>query len=670
MRCLPHWLEQYTLSESTDFYREQAISHAREGGLIGKQIEALIKRDDLKSLIGFELPPFDADIWIVDQDASDPGAGRRSEDRWNSYLDSCGRLSSDAVEWNIPHFESVRVGHIRACRQALAFFQKLDYLEIGVDKREVAEGKFLEAEILCKETNDLLLAVAEGRASLPRNVESVLYGAIQRIARVLGDVPSFGELSLRFGPGATRGTKKSEASTRRKIAELPQCSENLVPLLPALLGELPVLTGIHEQSWEVRVFSDASERLWMGDVSDSDWENQVDRIKYFEYWSKVAVTLSPAKLGFVPKNAKTDRTICVEPCLNVILQAGIGDYMAKRLAAFGIDIRDQSVNQERARAGSLTGALATLDLSSASDPISRELVFALLPLDWALLLDRARSSDVSLGMGNHRRIIRQEKFSSMGNGFTFALETLIFWSLAAACCNSDSDATAYGDDLIVPTDRYGLLSEVLTVCGFKVNHDKSFHTGYFRESCGKDYYRGVDVRPFYPKRVLDGQGLFVLHNFYWRQGDFARAELVKSFVHKQNLIFGPDGYGDGHLISDDYVHLRPQRLVDAGFDGHFFHTFVCRTGRDSEPLDPDVEHGVALYQTYRGSLTSEDLMPGEWDELPISLDGVRAFYVLLDNGTVAGVPLVLSEDKETGSKILPLPGVVGYKKIRTYILGR
>jgi hypothetical protein len=51
----------------------------------------------------------------------------------------------------------------------------------------------------------------------------------------------------------------------------------------------------------------------------------------------------------------------------------------------------------------------------------------------------------------------------------------------------------YGDDIIVPVEYVRSVIGVLETFGFKVNSAKSFWTGKFRESCGKDYYDGSDV---------------------------------------------------------------------------------------------------------------------------------------------------------------------------------
>lgn len=258
-----------------------------------------------------------------------------------------------------------------ALRQVLAFYTKRVDLDVGVDRRQVAWKKFLEAEGLCLQTNTLFRGVAEATFCWSSRVERVLHIARQKIAHILGPVPPLSDLKFRFGPGATVNVKKRDASPRTKLSAPLQCSEDLLPGVAELLAEMPWLTMEN-------TVGQLLEEL-MGFPEDAEP-------------STVNLDIVPGRLCFVPKNAKTDRAIVNEPGLNVMYQLGIGRYITQRLKRFGVDIHDQSYNQRLAREGSLTGALATLDLSSASDTIAYGLVLDLLPIDWFVLLDNGRSS--------------------------------------------------------------------------------------------------------------------------------------------------------------------------------------------------------------------------------------------------------------------------------------
>lgn len=596
MKCSSHWLEVLPESMSLDILRDLAYSHACEAGPYETQLKDWIHRSRFKELCSFE------------------------------------------VDYTLAGLTPHAVKH---ARQSAAFFSKLRHLNIGVNREEVGMGKFLEAEELCRETNLRLEMRRRGSLGFPQRVESVFLKAQRKIRKVLGGVPPLEDLTLRFGPGATRNTRKKDASIRAKCAEGVSCSEELFPLVKALLRELPHFT------------SENASLSWV----DEDGEE----------WDSVSVEINHTMLNFVFKNALTYRLIGVEPLLNILYQLGYGVEMAKRLAAFGVDIRDQTPNQRAALTGSLTGALATLDLSSASDTVSREIVYELLPLDWAHALSRGRSVKIELPSGS---IVNQEKFSAMGNGYTFPLETLIFWALASSCCESDERVCVYGDDIIVPTEYYSLTAEVLRYAGFNVNAKKSFASGPFRESCGHDYFEGTNVRPFYQKEWISGQSLFVLHNFYVQDGDEARARRVQEFIHPALRLYGPPNAGDGHLIGDHQKRRTPSQ-EKRGYGGYFFETFSTKSRReDREELATNRgDFPASLYTIYmRG-----EVQPG-FPEREGRFDEKQFFGALIRHTVPAladqllNVGTPVSEDA-SAKKLWTLPGSDGYKKIKVYTLG-
>lgn len=217
----------------------------------------------------------------------------------------------------------------------------------------------------------------------------------------------------------------------------------------------------------------------------------------------------------VPKKSDIDRCACKEPDVNMFVQKGIGNYFRRCLRSVGINLNDQSRNQSLARIGSITGELATLDLSSASDSISSGLVALLLPECWHTLLDASRSPVTIIDGEMHRN----EMFSSMGNGFTFELESLLFYAIARSVTyfrGVPGVVSVYGDDIICPTPAADYLVSVLELLGFSINIEKShgltfgegtgFSEGlfgaHFRESCGGHYYNGLDITPFYVRKPL------------------------------------------------------------------------------------------------------------------------------------------------------------------------
>jgi hypothetical protein len=260
----------------------------------------------------------------------------------------------------------------------------------------------------------------------------------------------------------------------------------------------------------------------------------------------------------VPKSYKTGRTIAKEPDMNIYIQKGIGQEIRRRLYLVGVTLNDQTRNQQAALIGSLDGSLATIDLSMASDTVASSLVDFLLPNDWFWALEQARSPSGTLPSGE---VIHYQKFSSMGNGYTFELESLFFWAIAQeVCCRwsneRDHRVCVYGDDIVVPTEFAQRLLGRLFQAGFKPNENKTFFSGPYRESCGKHYYLGHDVTPFYirkPVRKLDR--LFLAHNNLKRwslrvdldvtEGLQALRQLAPSRWREPRL---PDGFGDGAFI--------------------------------------------------------------------------------------------------------------------------
>lgn len=209
----------------------------------------------------------------------------------------------------------------------------------------------------------------------------------------------------------------------------------------------------------------------------------------------------------VPKDAVVDRFIAVEPMLNAMAQQGIAAMLRFYLERWHIYLENQLRNKELARRASILGfhseGWATIDLSSASDTIVYELVRYLLPKRWFELLNAARTTQVLI---NGEVVPGYSSFCTMGNAFTFPLQCLIFGALTRSCMKitqcTAKEYRVYGDDIIAPIPASALLIQVLRFSGFVPNIEKTFITGFFRESCGGDFLDGNDVRPIYIRRSL------------------------------------------------------------------------------------------------------------------------------------------------------------------------
>lgn len=528
----------------------------------------------------------------------------------------------DLLSFKLDYCDSDDPMSLYHARQALSFFQKFEPLKWSgyKSKEETAFRGFVETEGNCSRVNARFCNYRLGtHMGYPYDV--ILTDAREKIRKVLGKAPPLEELEFSFGPGSTVATKKKEACFRVKLGTPPECSSELMPFVDRFLSQLPLYTLAH--AYNVGL-----------DFAD------------------IAVSRVYGRLQFVPKDAVKFRTIIVEPSLNVLFQQGIGKAIRKRLKRAGIDLSSQERNRLLAKLGSVFNSNATVDFSAASDNWAKMVVVFLLPDDWSVLLQLARTGNVE-----YKGIIhRLEKFSTMGNSFTFELESLLFWAIAWACLRHlgipNTDLSIFGDDLIVPREAYSLCEVVFAFCGLTINDRKSYRDGPFRESCGRDYFKGLDIRPYYQKKMVSPESLFTLHNYYMRSGECELAALVRSKIHPDLIIFGPDGYGDGHLIGGwtplrkkvkatilnaegkrEKVRVFPKEL---GWSGCFFHTY-----RHVKALDERKHFGDVLLPPYsiyaRGEGDSSD-----------------------DGSSSQG------QNHWADPKYLTVPGSVGYEKVPIY----
>jgi len=350
-----------------------------------------------------------------------------------------------------------------------SLLRKMADLPIKVDLEARALETFFDCEKQCALSNSYLRNHADGEG-IPASVwpiDRVLSIARERISRILGRLPQ--DVLGRHGPGATFSDRGKLTTAPDKMSGNPTFTSAAWPVLINWAGT-----------------------AWATACADPELVCRRD-----------PVAVRGNRFTTVPKDATKHRGIAVEPSINLFYQLGYGREIRSRLRAAGIDLtHGQEVHVRLAREASVSGAFATVDLSNASDTISRELVRSLLPREWFEELDLLRSH-YTLVKG---KWVRLEKFSSMGNGFTFELETLIFLGLACAVLEVSGveavpgwNVFVYGDDIIIPTAQSHLVISLLQYCGLTTNVNKTFTTGHFRESCGGDFFKGADVRPHFLK---------------------------------------------------------------------------------------------------------------------------------------------------------------------------
>lgn len=339
----------------------------------------------------------------------------------------------------------------------------------------------------------------------------------------------------RFGPGAANGVTGTHAAD--KIQQPMTCTEACVPFVQRLRRNDPYF-ALYDQSRGVSGYS----------------------------------VVNGSRLTTVPKNEDTERTIAIEPSGNMALQLAAGRYLEMALDSIGLDITNQQPkNKLMAKRGSIDGSIATIDLKSASDMISLDLVRLLMPEKWYELIMAIRSPEIDVpGFG----WTRLNMVSTMGNGFTFPLMTFILVSLIYAIRArrggptlfvSWLDTCVFGDDIIVPANEYEELVSVLVAAGLVVNQDKSYWSGPFRESCGGDYWNGYDVTPFYARRLNNDPAIYVVINQVLEWGAEHGLLLHRTLTFLKNclrgkVLFVPEWYNPDQGILTSAVRRRYKYL--------------------------------------------------------------------------------------------------------------
>lgn len=245
-------------------------------------------------------------------------------------------------------------------------------------------------------------------------------------------------------------------------------------------------------------------------------------------------------IGGVPKSYKACRVIAPELCSRQFRANTLSKLIDRQHKLSCINIHDQSRNQVLARRGSLDGSFGTIDCSHASDSISKVLAGELIPQRiWDVLVGRRfqgeyinsprpdtrfkvtpfYSIDPRYGVLPHYFEYNEERhrlgaLSTAGNSLTFILESLLFATIAIASIllvdKSDypdkekifQSLVVYGDDIVIKSEYAATCMDLLSLCGIKANDDKSFiHQDLlYRESCGKEYFHGVDLSNVYLSR--------------------------------------------------------------------------------------------------------------------------------------------------------------------------
>lgn len=317
-----------------------------------------------------------------------------------------------------------------------------------------------------------------------------------------------------------------------------------------------------------------------------------------------------AKLISVPKSSTARRTITMEPVLKQFFQQGLNTVLRSAIDRCSVlrgclALTSQERNQVSCLEGSRTGKIATVDLSSASDRLSLLLVEKIFASKTVFLdsLKRSRSSRIKIDESEHEML----KFAGMGNATTFPVQSITF-AVLAICSILSYDKLrpsyknvkrasrllrVFGDDITIPTQYVASLDTWLTFYGLKINHKKSFSTGFFRESCGVDAFHGRDVSPLYVQYLpglLQSKSDLVPHlvsvsNRLW---DRCLYESSNSVRHMVEDLVGPlplcskysGGLGWHSRVDTNIAHKWDGKLQQ-----FVFRTLIVKGTRSDDPLD-------------------------------------------------------------------------------------
>jgi hypothetical protein len=413
---------------------------------------------------------------------------------------------------------------VQAC-SLLKKFQGFPTADVRKHHRACWES-FQESEVSNARTNVLFRSIIDGVITDDAWSCRLLEfheGVEQTVAHILGYLPD--EVELRFGPGATLQDKQPLVTVPDKMTTVPTITLNARCLLP---------------QWRRSAWAQAN-----------------------AHRHQECLTVRGDRFSSVPKDVTKRRSITIGPSINVAYQLGLGRAIRARLKSWGIDLNDgQDTHKQVACAASLNGEFATIDLSDASNRNARNMVRACLrraPL-WLEALETVRSQGCTF-MGKFHLY---EMYSGMGNGYTFEVETLIFLAIAVNAVMMDGgipqigrNILVYGDDILVPTKHAACVLAALRFYGHKPNPKKTFAIGSFRESCGGDFLKGVDVRPFeIENEPSEPHEYIALANQYWsllgklstpsvrRRINSVRRAIIDTHVPTVARCYGPRSLGD------------------------------------------------------------------------------------------------------------------------------
>lgn len=329
----------------------------------------------------------------------------------------------------------------------------------------------------------------------------------------------------------------------------------------------------------------------------------------------------PVKPICVPKTFKVPRVIVPQPtyqcsCLHMVrLMLQTSSRIGSHSRFFNVE--DQETNRLKCLEGSINKRYATVDMSSASDSISRYDAYRALP-DWVVRFAWPHLEKKLLVNGSTFPI---RMFGTSGNPITFIVEGHYFLAFAEVARDlyieftGDKDVLPsyyFGDDGVVDVKILETLISLFEIAGFIVNEDKTFTgTDGFRESCGVEYLHGMDVKSIYwpraqiadPRSNVQSLASMISLQHEVIRNDWHNANLFMTWLCKACYPQIMEGHiGDPYesvwslmpqivtktprLGLDRAAHKETLSLVDPAYRDREVHSFIvpAKTGECFDPI--------------------------------------------------------------------------------------
>jgi hypothetical protein len=329
------------------------------------------------------------------------------------------------------------------------------------------------------------------------------------------DLGSTGPLDVRPDHNSLDGRESALFASIQHVADRVSSSFGFLPNLdlkpkhgPGAVSDWP----LSKYKYDFEKWSPYLERLFPYDhygthSIESDMFNSVPT-------GKLLYEEGASKLFAVPKDQKGPRLIAAEPLANQWMQQGVANWLREQtsntILSSCINFFDQEPSRVGALKASLDGKNATIDLKSASDRLTCALVQRLFRAN-ITLLDAFRACRTRFLVNpidsKSSSLVRLRKYATQGSALTFPLQSIAFSMICLGVGKFfyprrslrwiAGKVRVFGDDIIVPVEWVDDIIRVFTRMHLRVNMTKTHRNGYFRESCGMDAFRGVDVTPPY-----------------------------------------------------------------------------------------------------------------------------------------------------------------------------